>query len=214
MYKPSPPDYICGVLGAPRALPGQEFEGCLLLKGAWWPLWSRPDQMPCALGEPPVQGERLWGDSPPAVPTGTLAPCHIPTPRPHAALPRTRALQHRTGGNGADQDKRDQQTPAHGAGALAAEHIARLPVRSRELVKAVLIKIAPNNCLSALSGEGSDPTSVLDTTSGGKQVASEQDWVKSAESKGSGGGHWAGCGTEWASAKGRVTSGWAHAKSP
>lgn len=155
----------------------------------------------------------MWGDSPPAVPTGMLAPCHIPTPRPRAALPRTRALQHRTGGNGADQDKPDGQTPAHGTGPPAAEHTARPPVRSRELVKALLIKIATNNCLSALSGDGSDPTSVLDITSGGKQVAPEQDWVESAESKGSGGGHWAGHGTERASAKGRVASGLAHVKS-
>lgn len=135
----------------------------------------------------------------------TTSPCRPPT-HTGSAAPH--------GGNGANQDKPDGQTPAHGTGPPAAEHIARPPVRSRELVKVLLIKIAPNNCLSALSGDGSDPSSVLDIMSGGKQVAPEQGWVESAESKGTGGGHWAGHGTEQAPAKGRVASGLAHVKSP
>lgn len=50
----------------------------------------------------------------------TPAPCHIPTSHPGTSLPHTRPEQHRAGGNGADQDKPDRQSPAHSPG--AAEH--------------------------------------------------------------------------------------------
>ena len=96
-----------------------------------------------------------------------------------------------------------------------------LPVGSRELVKALVIKIALNDCLSALSGDGSDPTSALDIASGGKQVVAVRDRVESAhgcgeqrDMHGAGGGHRAGRGMKQASAKGGTASGQAHVKSP
>ncbi|XP_056361857.1 uncharacterized protein LOC130260446 [Oenanthe melanoleuca] len=36
MYKPSPPNDVCGVWDTPGFLRGQELEGCLLLKEDWW----------------------------------------------------------------------------------------------------------------------------------------------------------------------------------
>lgn len=58
-------------------------------------------------------------------PSITAAPCHIPTLHPGTALPHTWPEQRSAGGNGADQDKPDQQWPARSPG--AAEHPSGCP---------------------------------------------------------------------------------------
>lgn len=96
MYKRFPPNDVCRVWDTPGLLPGQELEGCLLLKGDWTGL-SAP--WASSLCSEDGSGGILQELSP-----ITPALCHSPTSHPGASLPHTGPEQRHAGGNGADQD--------------------------------------------------------------------------------------------------------------
>ena len=182
MYEPSPPNDVCGVWDTPQTLPGQEFERCLLMKAGWWPPWSWLDwTLHC--GQAPFAVRKKVG----GFTTGCPHRHTSSMPHPHATSPRCPPTHTASAAPRGREWRRSGQTRQADACPWRRNLGCRAPfgllVGSRELVKALAIKIAPNDCLSALSGDGSDPTSALDITSGGIQVASVWDWVKSAHGR-------------------------------
>lgn len=81
--------------------------------------WSRLDWMLS------LCREEGGGGFSPGCPPIPAAPCHILASHPGTSLPHTRPQQRGAGGNGADQDKPDRQSPAHSL--AAAEHPSGCP---------------------------------------------------------------------------------------